>query len=215
MEPLLKNFAISRWSSRMIYDLRCAWNIFTKFACMGQNKHIILSERWNVLEFFFGNMHVHRSFPSIVSWGWLLRSFWHFKTGFSKAWLSLLVMTSDGCWSNFVSRSHLDKLASELWLEAPDEPWTKPLVSLLPLRVPCGSSFIKSHSRCNCLVDGSIAALICRGTSSDVTGAPWLLPEPFTSTSASPFKLRVPSYFLSVVTFFTEGFNHADLQELI
>ena len=52
-----------------------------------------------------------------------------------------------------------------------ERPWIRPEVSLLRFGGACLSSSIKSHSRSNCLVKGSIAALIFLATSSSVTGA--------------------------------------------
>ena len=65
-----------------------------------------------------------------------------------------------------------------------DGTWIKPVVLSLRLRGAGLSSFIRSQSRSNCPIDGSLAALIHLGTTSDVTDVLELLAALTTSSGS-------------------------------
>ena len=72
-------------------------------------------------------------------------------------------------------------------------PWVRLEVSSLRFGGACLSSFIRSQTRFNCFVQGSVAALICLATSSDLSGALELLAALPTPSTEWLHKLWVSS----------------------
>ena len=111
-------------------------------------------------------------------------------------WSVMDIFCSFGCHIGFsgpVTISDLVPLACE-W------PWIELLTASLRPSMFCHKSSVSSHKRSNCLVTGSVAALISLVTCSDVKKASGVLISKFSSVVTLSIKLLVPSSMSVVFT---------------
>ena len=119
-----------------------------------------------------------RCFSDLILFGVVLR--WFTEQAKYQCWSALfhtwwaLIFSESALFGN--GELHLSALNSIVLVSNPlpwglERPWVRPEASLRYGWGVCLRSFIRWQSRSNCLVKGSVAALICLATSSDVNGA--------------------------------------------